>query len=286
MGLLAGCSLLFLIPLIMPLHMGHGGELIHQRIPRFLLHYITKYEAFSMRAVQYITTRDWIMRWSWAARAMEWICRLVLRFVNGEVLTLEEAKQVIAAIADHGYLVAVGTCPCRRAINKFSDDQPCNTDMVFGKWAEEYLHNYPECYEIIEKEEALRLVGEFDRHGYVHNLYGAPVTQDAALVICNCAPDVCVPLRVHCELDYPTFRKGRSLAVVDDSTCIGVCECGVCIRRCPFGARGDGADGKAILDQQACHGCGLCVSTCRGNATRLERKPGAELIFARNLVDP
>jgi NAD-dependent dihydropyrimidine dehydrogenase PreA subunit len=217
---------------------------------------------------------------------MAWICGIVLRLVNGEVLTLQEAKQVIAAIADHGYLVAVGTCPCRRAINKFSDDLPCNTDMVFGKWAEEDLRNYPDCYEVIDKEQALRLVEEFDRHGYVHNLYGAPVTQDAALVICNCAPDACVPLRVHCELGYPTFHKGRSLAVVEGSTCVGLDTCGVCIQRCPFKARQAGVDGKATIDAGACHGCGLCVDTCRGEASRLERKPGAKLIFARNLVEP
>jgi len=286
MGFIAGCGLLFLIPVILPLHMGHGGELIHQRIPRPLLHYITKYESFSMRAVQYITTRDWIMRWSWAAAAMAWICGMVLKLIDGEVLTLEEAKQVIAAIADHGYLVAVGTCPCRRARNIFSDELPSNSDMVFGRWAEEYLRNYPDCYEVIDRERALRLVEEFDRCGYVHNLYGAPITQDAAFVICNCAPDACVPLRVHCELDYPTFRKGRSLAVVDDSACIGVDKCSACVQRCPFKARGTVSDGRATVIPDACHGCGLCVSTCRGGATRLERRPGAQLIFARNLVDP
>ena len=47
--------------------------------------------------------------------------------------------------------------------------------------------------------------------------------------------------------------------------------------------------GQKLLRQRMPH-CLLhlfsrCVVSCRGNATRLERKAGAELIFARNLVD-
>ncbi len=284
MGTLALLGIAFFVPFVMPLHMGHGGSFLRQYIPRFLLRYITKYEAFAMRCVQYATTRTWIMRHEWAAGLVAWVSRMALKFANGEVLTLEESLEVVTGIADHGYLVAVGTCPCRRARNKFSDSIPSNTDMVFGKWAEEYLRNYPECYEIIDKEEALRLVREFDTHGFVHNLYGAPVIDDAAYVMCNCAPDVCVPLRVHCELDYPTFRKGRALAVVDGGACVGIEQCGACIPRCPFAARGAGADGKSRVDEELCHGCGVCRETCTGQATSLKRKPGARLIFAHNLV--
>lgn len=281
-------GLALIVPLVMPLHVGHenhGHGLIHQWVPHFILRYITKYEAFAMRVVQYATTRDWIMKRAWAANLIYWISKTVLTFANGEVLTLEEALEVVAGIADHGYLVAVGTCPCRRARNKFSDHLPNNTDMVFGKWAEEYLYNYPDCYEVIDKEEALRLVKEFDHHGFVHNLYGTPVMRDAAYVLCNCAPDVCVPLRVHCEYQYPTFSKGRALAVVDTHACLGMEECGACIIRCPFNARKAGKDGKSTVDPDICHGCGVCRETCKGEATRLERKPGAKLIFARNLVD-
>jgi NAD-dependent dihydropyrimidine dehydrogenase PreA subunit len=281
-------GLALIVPFILPLHVGHGNHghgFIHQWAPRFLLRYVTKYEAFAMRVVQYATTRDWIMKQAWAANFIYWVSRMVLKVVNGEVLTLEETLEVVAGIADHGYLIAVGTCPCRRARNKFSDHLPNNTDMVFGKWAEEYLHNYPDCYEVIDKEEALRLVREFDHHGFVHNLYGIPVMRDAAYVVCNCAPDVCVPLRVHCEFGYPAFSRGRSLAMVDSVACLGGEECGACFARCPFNARKAGADGKSTVDPDTCHGCGVCRETCRGEATRMERKPGARLIFARNLVD-
>jgi Fe-S-cluster-containing hydrogenase component 2 len=33
------------------------------------------------------------------------------------------------------------------------------------------------------------------------------------------------------------------------------------------------ADGLAVLDQDRCIGCGLCVSTCPSGALKLARKP-------------
>lgn len=285
MGTLTVLGIAFIIPFITLGHVGHGTPFIHQYTPNFVLRYITKYEAFAMRCVQWATTRDWIMRYTWAAGFIYWVSRGVLKVIDGEVLTREEALEAVSGIADHGYLIAVGTCPCRRARNKFSDGIPCNTDMAFGKWAEEYLRNYPECYEVIGKEEALCLIELFDDHGFVHNLYGTPIRNNCALVLCNCAPDVCVPLRVHCEYDYPTFRKGRNLAVVDGAACVGIEECGACIRICPFNGRKAGEDGKSVVVTENCHGCGVCRVTCTGQATRMERKPGGELIFAHDLVD-
>ncbi len=290
MGPLALLGIAFLVPFITLSHVGHGEHgrhgrrFLRQYAPKFVLRYITKYEAFLMRCVQWATTRDWIMRYEWAAGFIFWASSMVLKVADGEVLTREEALEAVAGIADHGYLMAVGTCPCRRARNKFSDDIPCNTDMAFGKWAEEYLRNYPECYEVVEKEEALRLVELFDDHGFVHNLYGTPIIHNAAYVLCNCAPDVCVPLRVHCEYKYPTFRKGRNIAVADSAACKGVEECGACFTQCPFDARQAGEDGKSIVIEENCHGCGVCRVTCAGQATRLERLPGAKLIFAHDLV--
>jgi len=42
--------------------------------------------------------------------------------------------------------------------------------------------------------------------------------------------------------------------------------------------------GKGAVTADACFGCGMCVSTCRGGATRLERVPGAELVYTSRLV--
>lgn len=38
--------------------------------------------------------------------------------------------------------------------------------MVFGKWAEEYMQNYPGLYHEVTVDEARDLIEEFDRRGF------------------------------------------------------------------------------------------------------------------------
>ncbi len=270
--------------LALPLHEGHGQELLRQRAPHFLLHIFSKYEHIIMRTIDYLASAAWIHDHAFTKRLVDTAGKGVISLINGEILDLEESRQMIESIAGAGYTIAVGTCPCRRARNEISDLVPNNTDMVFGRWAEEYLDNYPGLYARVSREEALELVDSFDRHGFVHQIYGWPIREGASFVLCNCAKEVCIPLQAQREKGYPAFRKGRSLAVVDTGACEGVDACGICITRCPFGAR-VASGGKAAVENDDCYGCGVCVATCRGQATRLERKPDAQLIFARNLVD-
>ena len=270
--------------LALPLHEGHGQELLRQRAPRFVLHIFSKSEHVIMRTIGYLASAAWIHNHAFTKRLVDAISKGVIKSINGEILNLEESRQLIEAIAGGGYTIAVGTCPCRRARNKISDAVPNNTDMVFGRWAEEYLENYPGLYSRISREEALELVESFDRHGFIHQIYGFPVRERASYVLCNCDKEVCIPMQAHRERGYPAFRKGRSLAVVDADTCVGIDECGTCITRCPFGAR-IASGGKAAVAREDCYGCGVCVITCRGQATILERKPGAQLVFTHNLVD-
>jgi ferredoxin len=276
------------LPLVLvsalPLHVGHGDEKLRQRAPHFILHLFSKYEHVIMRTIDYLATREWIHNHAFTKRLVDSTSKAIVNFINGEILNLEEARRLIEAIDDGGYAIAVGTCPCRRARNMLSDTVPNNADMVFGRWAEEYLDNYPGLYARITRGEALEALESFDRHGFIHQIYGFPLREGAAFVLCNCAQDVCIPLKAQRERGYPAFRKGRSVAVADAGACVGVDECGVCISRCPFEAR-SASGGKAVVDRDKCYGCGVCVASCKGEATSLERKPGAQLIFARHLVD-
>ena len=277
------------LPLVLlaalPLHVGHGDAHLHQGIPRFMMKYLSKYEYVIMRVLDYLSTRRWIHSHALTKRVVDRLCDAVLATINGEILSYDEARRLVEAIDDGGYAIAVGTCPCRRARNVLSDSVPNNTDMVFGKWAEEYMASYPGLYTRLTREEALEALEGFERHGFIHQVFGLPLHEGAAFVMCNCDQDVCIPLHAFRMQGYPAFRKGRSLAVVDVGSCLGADECGVCLARCPFGARSSAAGGKMAVDPGKCYGCGLCVSTCRGRATRMERKPGAELIFARRLID-
>lgn len=273
----------FVATRVLLLHMGHQEEGIHQDIPHFLLWLISRYEHILMRTVNFLATRDWMYRFEFSRRIVDFLSRQVMSFANGEVLSLEEVREMLGSIFEEGYTVAVGTCPCRRALNIISDDEPNNTDMVFGLWAEEYLSHYPGLYRRIDLAEAVELIESFNRIGYMHQLYGFHSREGSAYVLCNCNRDVCIPLRTQKARGYQSFRKGRSLAVVDEKACLGVQECGACLERCPFDARVVDM-GKGSVESDLCFGCGLCVSTCNGNATRLERKKGAKLVYAKRLV--
>lgn len=262
--------------------MGHGTTL-RQDVPSWMLRLLTRYEHLLMRSINHLATREWIYSRPFTRRMVEWLSVRVLRFANGEILALPEVLQVIESLFSSGETVAIGTCPCRRARNNFSDETPNNTDMVFGLWAEQYLDNYPEMYRRLSEEEALCLVEEFDHLGLVHQVYGFNSVEGAAYVLCNCAANICIPLQAQKSRGFQSFRKGRSRAGVDAGSCLGIEECGACLTRCTFGARVAWDRKPAVLPEE-CFGCGLCLSTCKGEATKLERVPGARLIYAGHLV--
>lgn len=255
-----------------------------QNMPKWLMKIMSRNEHVAMRMINFLASREWIYKHEWLRKLVMKIGDKVMSIVNGEVLTLEEARNMVRGAFAGGIYVAAGTCPCRRAMNAFSDDVPCNSDVVFGRWGEEYMANYPGLYRELELDEVLALLEDCDRHGFLHQVYGYFMQEGAAFVLCNCAPDVCIPLRAQRRRGFQSFRKGRAEAKVDAGACLGIDECGACLSRCPFGARvADG--GKAPVKEDACFGCGLCVSTCRGKATRLERKKGARLVYAKPLVE-
>jgi len=264
-------------------HMGHGSTL-NQNIPRPMMSIMTRYEHLGMRAINFLAMREWIYRNPTLNGWVQWLSDKVMSVANGEVLTLDEAIEMATSIDGAGYTLAAGTCPCRRARNNISDEVPNNTDMVFGIWAETYLRNYPGLYKKVDAGEARTLLEEFDRHGFIHQVYGFNGAEGAAFVLCNCDKSVCIPLLAQKMRGFQSFRKGRSEAVVDEGACRGAEECGVCVERCPFDARAEGPGGKVHLIEGACFGCGVCVATCSGKATTLERKEGAELVYARNFV--
>lgn len=277
-GAVAG-TLLFL-----PMHLVHDMGAVRQNAPRLVLWIASRYEHLILRPIELLTRWDWLQRFTIIRRLVDWLGRVVMSIVNGEIMTLDEVEEMLDSIFDIGYTVAVGTCPCRRARKILSDEVPNNTDMVFGLWAEEYLDHYPGLYYRLERDEAKELVESFERYGFIHQLYGFRSREGAAYVLCNCDPEICIPLRAMKKRGYEAFRKGRSVAVVDPDSCLGIQECGACLERCQFDAR-KVVEGKVEVDPELCYGCGLCLSSCQGNATALERKKGAQLVYARYLVE-
>ena len=71
-----------------------------------------------------------------------------------------------------------------------------------------------------------------------------------------------------------SVAKANYCAVIDRDACAG---CGTCIERCQVHAILDD-DGVSVVDRDRCIGCGLCVNGCPDDVPRLLRRPDAEEI--------
>jgi ferredoxin len=67
-----------------------------------------------------------------------------------------------------------------------------------------------------------------------------------------------------------TIAKASYIAVLDIQACLG---CGDCIEQCPTGAIPHNLIGLYShllnIDKSKCNGCGLCISICTQNAIKL-----------------
>jgi Na+-translocating ferredoxin:NAD+ oxidoreductase subunit B len=78
-------------------------------------------------------------------------------------------------------------------------------------------------------------------------------------------------LQLHTKLPKPLdYWASNFQAVVDAEACNG---CGVCEKRCQVGAVSvPEKDKPAVVDTNRCIGCGLCVPTCAKIAVSLQKK--------------
>jgi NAD-dependent dihydropyrimidine dehydrogenase PreA subunit len=87
---------------------------------------------------------------------------------------------------------------------------------------------------------------------------------------CSCCCENLFP--VTREKRWDLMTPNRFLAIVDEEKCNG---CKVCVKRCPFEAvemkPGETPkDQKSYVIPEKCKGCGLCVITCKTNALTLK----------------
>jgi len=93
--------------------------------------------------------------------------------------------------------------------------------------------------------------------------------------VCNCCGCCCGILRGITDYGIATsVAHANYFAVIDPEACLG---CGACITRCQVAAISE-ADGVSVVDRSRCIGCGLCVTGCPNGAAQLERKPDAEIV--------
>ncbi len=181
----------------------------------------------------------------------------------GQVVPLEDAEKIIDLVRGD---ILLNSCICR----KYYGGKEVMSCMYFNPVADGMEKNIPWYVgKRISKEEAKELLREFDKKGIFHGAYWLPIPVVGC--ICNCEYPYCIALRARLHYDITdTYRKGEYVALVDANICNGCSGSPSCISKCGFGAlRYSPTQGKVIVNQLNCWGCGVCRQACSGKAINL-----------------
>jgi NAD-dependent dihydropyrimidine dehydrogenase PreA subunit len=188
---------------------------------------------------------------------------LAQRKINhfGQVLPMEDVEKVID-LADS---ITRIPCGCR-----FLSTGKTNARYCFGLGVSQWgsLKGVPgasSSLEVLPKEEAKRIIREFDQEGLIHSIWTGITPY--LIGICNCDHD-CLAYKMYIEQrGLPTFFRAEYVCGVDPELCNG---CKDCVKQCQFGAQFySSALGKVYIDPTRCFGCGVCRAACPTDAIQL-----------------
>jgi ferredoxin len=186
---------------------------------------------------------------------------------NQDVLLLEEALEQVEAATEH----VVVPCDCRAIF--MACNRPLEVCIRLDEGTRLTLERghgrritKEECKTIVVNAHRAGLMQTGSRAWREHDLFG----------FCNCCTCDCYPFRVSEAVGMrKQWPRSHYVAACDWDKCS---HCGLCTRRCYFGAfYRDGSkiviDGKArkqvLFDTEKCWGCGLCATACPTEAIRM-----------------
>jgi NAD-dependent dihydropyrimidine dehydrogenase PreA subunit len=189
-------------------------------------------------------------------------------FPHGVIVTTRAAENwidfIVQSEGPKGARLAVGPCICQKALNRWKE--PIKKDLTVLYGADIYYH-LNMGFELISAEQAKSILRGCHKAGLVHALEFCLQSGKWHFVICNCDHEICAPTRVYLHTGKFNYA-GPEVVSHDEATCLGNDKCGICIDRCIYGVNQASGD-AIILDMAKCLGCGLCTTTCKGNARRM-----------------
>jgi Na+-translocating ferredoxin:NAD+ oxidoreductase subunit B len=164
---------------------------------------------------------------------------------------------------------AIFECICRQ--KKSLLGKPCKvtnrkeTCFAVGRGAQAVIQN--NIGREITLEESMSILEQNQRQGLVLQ----PSNTEKAEFICSCCGCCCGMLSMHKNLPKPVdFWAANFYAVVDTDACDG---CGNCEKRCQVGAATVSEETQQTsIDLNRCIGCGVCIPTCPQKAITLQKK--------------
>lgn len=157
---------------------------------------------------------------------------------------------------------ALGKCQCRFSVQKC--DGPLDVCIMLNNWADYTIDRGLAVR--ISKDQAIDALERARDAGLVPTCTN---TKGPVPYICNCCPCCCFMLRGIVEFKHSTLATSSFIAVIDQDACVG---CGECTERCPFGAMTLSQEDKAELSPERCYGCGVCSVGCPESAISMARR--------------
>jgi len=179
------------------------------------------------------------------------------------------------------FIGGMDSCLCREANE--CEDYPHNIGCLFLGEAGRVIvkHNlgrqlsYEEALERVDKAAEAGLMGQAVWVEVEQLLWGIRNDQmDKFLEICFCCPCCCIAVRLArnaTAAERHRFHPAGWTAVPDRTKCTG---CRLCIsgpHGCPVEAISFGEDGKVLIDQESCVGCGICKNRCKPGVIKIKQ---------------
>jgi NAD-dependent dihydropyrimidine dehydrogenase PreA subunit len=184
-----------------------------------------------------------------------------LEIPEEKILPVQKVEEIVEKFDD----IAVGHCFCRHQRDLMGD--PCKQSDIrencftFGKSARFTAdHGFAR---LITKEEALDIIRRSDDDGLVHKAYHPhfDTTKDetSLCICCNCCCG---------QAGSETFNVNATnyIALVDQEACTG---CGICVEKCHTGTMQLNDEDVADVGDK-CIGCGVCAYFCPEQAISLK----------------
>ena len=185
--------------------------------------------------------------------------------VRNSILPYEHIDEILAA----HQTFAVANCVCRQEMRLIGHDcgKPQETCLAFDSSADYFVQDGRGRF--ISREEAQAIVRRGEQAGLVLQA-GNDRTPGNLCMCCGCCCGVLRSLKMNPQ--PARMAASPFYAVLDPDACAG---CGTCLDRCQMDAISL-PDGVAELNLERCIGCGLCVTTCPSGALTLARKADAD----------
>jgi Pyruvate/2-oxoacid:ferredoxin oxidoreductase delta subunit len=185
--------------------------------------------------------------------------RTIISGKQQQVLDSESVGRII----QNAERLSVTNCICRVIERKC--DMPLETCLQVNNSARYMLDRG--IGREVSKQEALDILRKCEEAGLVHMTLNRSTVDH---FICSCCDCCCVTLPMVIKEGLNLCDPSRYQAVIDPELCSS---CDACLDRCYFGAiekvETEAEVPSMRVNGDKCMGCGLCQSTCPGEAIRL-----------------